>query len=183
MPDLPISVSAVGGRDHTTTDAEPSTSTDHRVALVIDVAASLDLSTVDRFRREFRALFDDVVREGFASGDLIVVDLSGTDFVSIDATSALVEAKDLAGRRGIGFKLVTTTRGVEHALTATGARDRLTCCPTLESAIGADPIGFCTPTTTAPRAASRPMNHQNEIHCGVDASESSSRTREGMTEQ
>ncbi|WP_433604558.1 STAS domain-containing protein [Prescottella agglutinans] len=140
MPDLPISASAVGGRDHTTTDPEPSTSTDRPAALVIDVAASLDLSTIDRFRCEFRALFDEVVREGFASGDLIVVDLSGTDFVSIDATAALVEAKDVAGRRGIEFKLVTTTRGVERALTATGARNLLTCCPTVESAVGTDPI-------------------------------------------
>jgi anti-anti-sigma factor len=150
VPDLPISASAVGGRDHTTTDTEPSTSTDHPAALVIDVAANLDLSTVDRFRREFRALFDEVVKEGFASGDLIVVDLSGTDFVSIDATSALVEAKDLVGRRGIGFRLVTTTRGVEHALTATGARDLLTCCPSVESAVGTDPIG----------SAPRPPQHR-----------------------
>ncbi len=140
MPDLPISASAVGGRDHTTTDTEPFTSMDHPAALVIDVAAILDLSTLDRFRCEFRSLFDEVIHEGFAAGDLIVVDLSGTDFVSIDATSALVEAKDIAGQHGIEFKLVTTTRGVERALTATGARDLLTCCPTVESAVGTDPI-------------------------------------------
>lgn len=104
--------------------------------MIIAFAGWLDLSTVDRFRAEYRALFEAVVGEGIAAGSLIVLDLSGTDFVSIDATPALVEAKDLAARQGLDFTLVTTTRGVEHALLVTGVSGLLTCCPTLESAVG-----------------------------------------------
>lgn len=108
---------------------------------VIEFSASLDMDSTDRFRHAYNAMLEEVAAEGFTDGDLIVLDLSRIDFVSIDATSALVEAKERARDHGFEFKLVTATRGVDRALAATGAGQLIACHPTVESAVGCDPIG------------------------------------------
>ncbi|WP_254699208.1 STAS domain-containing protein [Rhodococcus sp. SGAir0479] len=103
-------------------------------ALVVDLAEDLDMATVDRFRRVYRMLFDQATARGLTAGDLVVLDLSRVGFVSVDGTAALVEAKDLADTRGIDFTLVTCSRGVDHALAATGMLRLFRCYPSVESA-------------------------------------------------
>ncbi|WP_430332780.1 STAS domain-containing protein [Rhodococcus sp. ACT016] len=138
MPGFPISASTRVRRDNQATASEQSTATQPGTALVVEFTANLDLSTLQSFRCAFSNLVDEVTSDGFSTGDLIIVDLSRIDFVSIDATSALVDAKKLVFDRGIDFKLVTSTRGVERALAATGARQLFTCYRTVESAVGTD---------------------------------------------
>ncbi|PTR32356.1 anti-anti-sigma factor [Rhodococcus sp. OK519] len=148
MPDLPISATTTPrtqtrvGEDHNRSAATDST------ALIADIAYDLDLNTVDMFRAMFGALVDRTA-SGLADGDLIVLDLSRVDFMSVQAVPALIEARDLASRLGIDFKLITATRGVEHALTATGARQIFECHATIESACTADAPRVCALTDTA----------------------------------
>ncbi|WP_137725946.1 STAS domain-containing protein [Prescottella subtropica] len=104
-------------------------------AVVVAYPDSLDMRTVDDFRCAYRGALHELTASGIEAGDLIVLDLSHTDFVSVDATAALVEAKDLTESHGIDFALVTATRGVYRALDATGTRRQLTCRPTVEAAL------------------------------------------------
>jgi len=108
-------------------------------ALVIECTADLDMSTVDGFRRAYRDLVDEAIAGGLA-GDLIVLDASQVDFLSIEATSALIEAKNLAAGRGLDFRLVTATRGVERALRATGTHQFFAYYPTVDAATTLDRV-------------------------------------------
>lgn len=140
MPELPISANPVVHSYHYSLRDDRAASSPQMSALVIECTADLDMSTVDGFRRAYQDLVDEGIADGLATGDLIVLDASRVDFVSIDATSALIEAKDLAKFRGIDFKLVATTRGVEHALMATGTRKLFACYPTVDSATRSDRV-------------------------------------------
>jgi len=104
-------------------------------ALVVEVLVDLDLSTTDSFRRVFAALLGDLTADGQVPADPIVLDLSRVEFMSLDGASALVEAKDAAARKGLDLRLVTATRGVDHALAATGARRMFDCHSTVGSAL------------------------------------------------
>lgn len=134
MPDLRISARS------TPREVGSSPPPGH-TAFVVTVADDLDMTTVDRFRHAYRALVDAAAAHGLSAGDLVVLDLSRVDFVSVDGAAALVEAKDLADTRGVDFMLVTRTRGVDHALAATGARRLFECHPTLDAARAARPGG------------------------------------------
>ncbi|WP_051918652.1 STAS domain-containing protein [Prescottella defluvii] len=118
-------------------DGATATHTPHSTALVVDITDDLDMSTIDSFRRAFGALLGEAPA-GLAPGDVIVLDLSLVKFLSIDGTSALVEARDLTLRHSVGFRLVTAAHGVERALAATGTRRSFECHPTVESALAAD---------------------------------------------
>ncbi|GAB2641743.1 STAS domain-containing protein [Prescottella soli] len=151
MPDLSISANTLILTDGHTTD-ERSPTPLPAAALVIELATSLDMSTADGFRHAYLDLVDAASADGLPAGSPIVLDLSRVDFVSIEATSALIEAKELASCRGFDFKLVIATRGVEHALAATETRRRFSCHPTVESAVGSEIVG----------GMSEPTEHDNE---------------------
>lgn len=140
MPDLPISARSTIAAA-TSTDAMEGAPLEGATALVVDIADDLDMSTVECFRSAYRTIVDEATADGLTAGDLIVLDLSRVDFVSVDGASALVEAKNLAHGRGIDLKLVTATRGVEHALAATGARQLFDCHATIASARASIPRG------------------------------------------
>lgn len=101
-------------------------------SVVLSWDADLDMSTIECFRRLCR----DALAEGATTG-VVVLDLSHTEFVSVEGTFALVQAKDLATSRGIDLRVVTATRGVERALAATGARCLFACHPTVDAAVAA----------------------------------------------
>ncbi|WP_305091584.1 STAS domain-containing protein [Prescottella sp. R16] len=104
-------------------------------AVIVESAPNLDMNTVDDFRHAYRAAFDALTERGVTAGDVVVLDLTHTDFVSVDAARALAEAHDLAAHRGIEFALVAVTRGIERALTVTGGDRLLPCHRTVDAAI------------------------------------------------
>ncbi|OQQ38391.1 anti-anti-sigma factor [Prescottella equi] len=128
VPDLPGTATNILHASTHQTDAGADTSS----ALVVTLLVDLDLSTVDTFRQAFAQL---LAGDASPNADLLVFDLSRVDFVSIDGASALVEAKDRVVESGLDFRLVTATRGVEHALAATGARQMFERHATVGSAL------------------------------------------------
>lgn len=122
MPDLPNSAMTMLRASTYRFDGGEGATERAPTALVVELLVDLDLSTVEGFRRSFRTLLDGVSGDELANGRLIVLDLSRVDFISVDGASALVDAKDQAVGYGLELRLVTPTRGVEHALAATGAR-------------------------------------------------------------
>lgn len=122
MPDLPNSAMTMLRASTYQYDAGEGATKRAPTALVVELLVDLDLSTVEGFSRSFRTLLDEVRGDEPATGRLIVLDLSRVDFVSVDGASALVDAKDQVAGYGLELRLVTPTRGVEHALAATGAR-------------------------------------------------------------
>lgn len=131
MPDLPSTAMIMVCRSEYDAGATATPPT----ALVVEVLVDLDLSTTESFRRVFAALLGDLTAGGQVPADPIVLDLSRVEFMSIDGASALVEVKDAAAREGLELRLVTATRGVEHALAATGTRRMFECHSTVSSAL------------------------------------------------
>jgi anti-anti-sigma factor len=147
VSDLPTSAMVIlraSARRYET--ASDSVTASDPTALLVELLVDLDLSTVDRFRRSFKSLLHEASGARPAIGDLIVLDLSRVDFIGVDGASALVDAKELAAGYGLELALVTATRGVEHALAATGVSQIFTCHGTVASALafGSSHLGALT---------------------------------------
>lgn len=101
---------------------------------VIEVTCELDMQTVPAFEQM-------LAQEARAGHRVLVVDLSGCEFMGSSGLAALVEAHDRGRRSGTPMALAGLTRSLRRGIEITGLDSLFAIYGTVEEAAAAHPVG------------------------------------------
>jgi anti-sigma B factor antagonist len=99
--------------------------------VVVNVSGELDLASSPALEQELE-------RPAVASGELIIIDLRGLQFMDSTGLSVLVRAHQRAAQAGQRFAVVKGPQQVQRLLELTGVAERLTLIDSPEELLAAD---------------------------------------------
>lgn len=95
---------------------------------VVTVAGEVDMVTTPCLRAHLQ-------RQLERAGSILVIDLTGVEFLGSSGLAVLVETLDMARERGTGLRLVCNSRGVLRPLEATGLTELFEIHPDPDTAL------------------------------------------------
>jgi anti-sigma B factor antagonist len=102
-------------------------------AVVLRVSGEVDMLTTPVLSAELNKQFSGQL-------SLLVLDLSGVEFLGSSGLAALVSAREEAANRNVPLRLVSADHAVLRPLTATGLAELFDIYPDLETALAASSV-------------------------------------------